>query len=1175
MTSVIGVGTATSPITSLLSSTGPLSVAAALTKLRLRPGSTVEISDSVANIQKNLDAMQGVAARITSLTTTDAEAKLTVGVAQYRKNATILGTWGAGAGQTVDVTGVAAGSATRFAAEKADWVGGFSVTDSSSNLSRFLDDLQSLVVAGSLRQIVHSGPSTSLTLTAAQLAADGDALAAIKNGAYSLSIRNASVSDTLGLDGQSALIAHAKVKAVHVKDTTEAIEDNLDALGRAGLRVRSIAQTDAGTDALTVSASQLSTHAVVIGKILTPYHLDVVRASASQTARLAFNRKVESISVEDTAANIAKRWSLLNRVSDSLASVEVTDSSNPISLTADQLAAGTAALAKFTVDGTHGYSLSIRNVKAGLAASVAATDRVESVHVTDTAANIATNLADLKAVNAAGQLRTVAVYGRVQNVSLDASQLLGDEATTTLGVFDKVTSRNVGIGVTDATMDQLDDLAAHDRVVSIGVKASSDEIEAGLDSLVALGRRLGRIDQTDEGAVLDLTQSAYESGLAVLDRVAGGYRVNLTGATASQAALAAANSHVVSVSVADTGRNLSAYWRPLRSMGATLAGVAQTDAGALSVSAAAYQVGQADGLLAKFSADQRFTVTGASVAQALQLAADDAVEHIDLFDAGSVLTTRLAELADLNAGGKLRSIVLEPTSTRLALTAGQLDDAQDLLALVKDGRYTLALDEVSVSQLAALMAAYTKIASVKVSGDAAEIVDHLDDLGAAGSRLASITRTDDADTALSLSGASFEAHRATLARISGGYQAELTGVSAAKASALALASQVKSLQVSDSAANLSAAWNGLDTLGSKLAGIEQTDSALLTLTATQWAAGRELADSFSTTPGVTITGAAVGDLEGLDADAAVQEIRLRDSAEAISVAWSDLAASAKITQLQITDPSTELELSASAYGGAADLVGRIVGDRLIALSDVAVADAASFDADTSVTSLDVTGSSGEIAAAFDTLGSLGKLSSLALSDDGGTLSLTAAQVLSGADTLAKLSTGYQVAASGAAMADLADLADVDNLASIGVSDSAALVADGLDELTALGSRLASIHLSDDSPVLALTEAEWTAGSAALAKIDGSYQVDLSQVLPSSVATLDAEATVRELAVAGTAEGIALDWSALVAAWNDGNGKLAAITVTDGIALSLTEAQQTEGAAMIAALLANQSIVTAT
>lgn len=86
-------------------------------------------------------------------------------------------------------------------------------------------------------------------------------------------------------------------------------------------------------------------------------------------------------------------------------------------------------------------------------------------------------------------------------------------------------------------------------------------------------------------------------------------------------------------------------------------------------------------------------------------------------------------------------------------------------------------------------------------------------------------------------------------------------------------------------------------------------------------------------------------------------------------------------------------------------------------------------------------------------------------------------------------------------------------------------------------------------------------------------MDLSEVDAASVSTLAALSDVRRLSVAGTAESIAQEWNALVTAYDGGSGKLVAISLADPSPLNLTTAQQSDGAAMITALLPNATIAT--
>lgn len=1174
MTTVNGIAPASAPAFGTQAAPGAVSVATALSTLKLKPGSTVAISDSLANIQKNLDALNGLAGRITGLATTDSSQQLSVGAAGYQRNGAILALWGAGDGNSVEVTNVAAASATSLVAARPSWVSSITVADGSGNLARNLDALQTLAAAGSLRQIVHTGPATAMKITAAQVQANQGALSIIKNGAYALSVTDATVSDTLGLDGQAALGSNLKVKSIAVKDGTDAIEANLDALQRVGLRLKSISQTDTDNP-ITLSGAQVWQNAVTLGKILTSYQLDVVRATSAQAAQLAANQKVVTIAVADTAANIARRWGLMDRLEDSLTSIEVTDADNAVTITGEQLNAGSAVLGKFLSDGEHSYKLAVTGVKAGQAATVAALDNVSSVKVSDTADNIVSALDDLAAVNTQNLLQGITLTGKSQTLTLGAARLLGDPLAVTQAVLGRITTGAYRLAVTDVALQDLDDIAANSRVASMEVGGTGAEIASRLDSLFQLGRKVTKIQQSDSGTAIDVTQAAFETRSGVLGRIDGGYTLNVSGVSASKALATALNTHVATLSVADTGKSLAAHWGGLRSLGSTLAGVSKTDAGSLSLTASAFLSGQNDGLLGKFAAEQAFSVTNASVAQALQIGSLDAVDRVDVLDDGSAVAEQMSELAALHTAGKLNRITLNTGATGIALHAGDLDAAHDVLGTIQGGRYTLAVDQVDVADAAGLLAANSKIARLKVTGSAAGIVDNLAGLAAAGSKLVSVEQTDAADTVLTLTGDAFDQNRTTLAKIAGGYQADLTDVAASKAASLADSLRVRSLKVSDTGANLASAWGALGSLGSKLADIAQTDEAPLQLKMSQWTAGQSVAARFSTTLAVSVSGAGVADIEALAGSDAVQHFQLSDIADAISAAWGDLASQSKLTQIRISDPANPLAMSAETFNASADLLALIDGGSYqLALSDVAVGDVATLAANTHVSTMDATGSAEDVATNFGALDGQAGLKSITLSDDNGTLSLTAAQVLGGSATLGKITNPYQIAATGVALADLADLQAVDELASLALSDSAANVAAAFDDVLSLGAMLSAMHFTDDTPVLALTQSDWAAGATALALVDGSYQVDLSAVEAGSVAALADDATVRQLSVADGADAIAAQWSALVAAYGDGSGKLVALQLADDNPLTLSEAQQTEGAAMIAALLPDETIVTA-
>jgi hypothetical protein len=108
----------------------------------------------------------------------------------------------------------------------------------------------------------------------------------------------------------------------------------------------------------------------------------------------------------------------------------------------------------------------------------------------------------------------------------------------------------------------------------------------------------------------------------------------------------------------------------------------------------------------------------------------------------------------------------------------------------------------------------------------------------------------------------------------------------------------------------------------------------------------------------------------------------------------------------------------------------------------------------------------------------------------------------------------------------------------------------------------------------MSEQDWTAGTDALATIDGTYHVDVTDTVSGNAQTAAADSTVRHVMVADTASNIASQWDTLIGLYDDGAGKLTGISLTDANPLILTADQQTAGAAMISALLPDETIQTA-
>ena len=1144
-----------------------VTAATALTMLRKNPAGAVTISDTAANIQKNLDALQKYASKVTSLSASDSNKNLTVSASQYTADRTLLNLWGAGSGQTVAVTGAKASTAGSMAS----YVTSVSVADSATNIQSSLDNLNALVTSGLVRDISQLGTPAALTVTVGQVTSDAAALGAMKNHAYSLNVTGASVSDALGLGANPALGTNAKVKSIAIVDTTDNIKNHLDALQKVGLRIKSLSQTDAATP-LTVTGAQYSADKSILNKFISSDHLAVLDASAAQSLALKADHKVISLTIKDTASNLSRNWATMQGLGSALTSVQVTNQTADINLTVAQLSSSDALLAKFADDGTHSYNLAVTGVSAADATSIASTAHVDVVDVSDDGSNIVGHMDELQALNTSGQLRSIAVA--LPQMTMDVSAFQGAQADATNGVLDKIKRGAYRLAVTGAGTGDIADLTANHRIASIAVTDTSANIESSLDDLNHLGSRLASITQTDSGTALNLTQTQFDSRAAVLSKIAGGYSVDLTGVTAAKAITDARNVHVAGLAVADNGRNIAAHWSDLLSLGNSLDSVTNNDNGAVTVSAQNYFQGIHDDLVSKFDSSTTFSVNNASVAQAQTLANDDAVVQIDLADWSTTIAGNLLSLEDMVNGGKLHSIINQTAESPMSMDASQLSDAQPVLDLIRGGSYKLALTNVDAGDAHDLATSNHKIVSMAVTGDGGSIVANLADLTSLGNKVTGITDTDGSGTPLELNGSDLVANQSTLGKIEGGFTATLDNVNASQAAMLADNASVIGLNVTDTAAHLSSSWDALKDIGDKLTGVSQTGAGNIQLNVDDWLNGQDLRAKFDSDPTVAVSGASVDQVDDLASDDAVQGISVSDSSEAISDSLSDLLSQSKVTGLVLDDPSVALTMSASDYQNAATLLSGVQNHQYtVDLSGVSVAAAGTLASDAHVSSMEVTDSSANISSHFDALAAASNLGSITLSNEGGTLSLTSAQILGHADTLGTITNAFDIAATGVAVADLPDIENVSEVSSIAISDSADNVSASFDDIVGLRGQLTSISLTDASPVLSLSEQDWSNGSSALSAIGGSYQVDVSDTAAGDASTVAADAHVRNVSITDSTSNVSSQWDALVSLYNGGSSKLNGISLADGGSLRLSVAQQSAGADLISNLLPDAVIDT--
>lgn len=1093
--------------------TTPVSVATALAYVSRFPKRKILITDTGENIAKNLDNLQKIANNVTTLVNSDLATPLSITATQLRKNATILGKLG-NANYLLHVRDVSAANATAVANNT--HVRSIQVTDTSSAIAAAMTNLSSNTTVTSITQ---KGEISPLSMTAAQLVSNQDGLNKITGG-YTVAITGATATEAV------SYASNAKVKSVAILDSSANVASQLDALKDLGLRIKEIRTSD--TTAMAVTAEQVKNDALVLGKIYSSYQLAVANATSLDVNALVANKKVVSVDIVDTGANVIKNMALYKKLGTDLNSIQITDDSTPVAITADQWALNEDIVGKFNA----GFTLAVADASAGQVQALMANDKVASVSVKDTAANVSLNLADLAAN--VEKITSITQKGTAAALTMTATQY------ASAGVSDALAKvqGNYSLRLTDvAVADAKTTADGNGRIVGMTLTGSAADVVSNLADLNALGQKVSSITQSDSTTTaIALTRDQWLNQTPVLDKLVGGYKATVSGVTAAQASEIAADGHVSTVQISDTGANIQARLDDLQDLGAQISGIAQSDGDALTITAS--QLSANAGVLTKFGDGKpSLIVTEVAAANVASLVGNAKITALRVEDSAYNIAANLDALQTHKL--KIDTITQNGPATPIAISYAQVASAADALGKIS-GSYSLSVSGVAAANASSL-AANNKVVAMAVTGDNATIAANLSALHGLGKKVTTITQSN-SGTALALSAAQWVGQASTLNKIVGGFSATVSGVNAAKAQSVAADSRVKSLQVKDTAANLSANIDALQALGAPLTEIEQSDAAALTLTATQWGTVQGALGKYktNTAPTVVVSQVAAANAQAVATDARVTSVKVSDTAANVTgnlAALQTVAtlATPKLGSINLTGGSNLLGMTHLLRTQSGAALAKIVGNYSLALTGATVAQAIALDTDAKVASVSVVDSAANISGSINDLHGLGKkLQSASLSVAGVPLSLTYAQWVGKATTLNKITGGFTATVSGVAASKAGRVVADTRVASVQVKDTYTNINNQLAALQGLGVQVSAIEQTTVGR-LSMTAAQWGSYTATLAKLSTSTDIQatqagaelsITQALTASLADLAADSRVKTVGITDSAANVSASWAGL-------------------------------------------------
>ena len=1039
------------------------------------PVTGISIADTAAHIAPALAALN-TNSTVTAIAVTDQALSLTY--TAYTAAAAALGKLTGICTLTITAAPVSA-----IVALQADSrVTSLSISDTAEHINAAFDRINGITQLGTIT-VTDGG---TLNLTAAQFASGTRALAALtgispitvtgvaaadvvtveaNSHVTSLTVTNAPATQAAALIGDtkitafsisnasaaalvSLLPADPKITGITIADTAAHIGAVCDLLDTGSL-VRSVTVSDGLTTPVPLTWTQYTSNTTFAARLVAPFSFAVSGAPVSAITALNTDSRVASFAISDTATHIAAALDTLDACSK-LTLVQFSDSTPAtLSLTDTQLTVDTSVLGKLAV-GT--YTFAVSQVAVARAGAVQSNALVAHFAIIDTAAAIA---AALDALAADTKLTAIAVTdGATAILSITYTQLIGD--TAALSVLTAPYTLDVS-GVPAGARAQV---LAMPHVATIGLigvsvaDANAVQADPAVSGFTVIGASIA-----DFARLLPVDTKI--TGIAILDRAAT--------LLPAMPALTL-NPRITAITFSDQSPVIT---------------YAQYTAWAST--------------LGKMSGGYGLVVTGAPVLAAATLHADSHVAGFSITDTTPAVG---AALASLNAETKLATITLtDQAAVPLSITFTQF--TANSIALAALGSASFVVTDVPAAYAGSIQAnprvtGFSVTDSASSGGNAGNVPIYFDILNAE-SKLTGITLTGAGVPTMPLTYAQFHRDTFALSRLPSSYYLTISDAPAnvTAAGVLQSNSHVTSFSISDSAANVAAAFDALNGYA-KTSAITVTDgvtaplaisyahlnsdttalalltgtlhlavsavpfAAYLTIEAWQSTANHTIdVTSLSVTDvplssvvalatdslvsGFTVTGATIAALPVIETYAAITGIGVTDSAAAILNDLDALAFDGRIRSIAFTDAlPPQLDISYGQYVGDIAALASLTGAYTLAVRNATAAAAAVLQGDSHVAAFSVADTADGINTAIDLLHAASKLTAIAYTDSTApTLSITYAQYandLTGPTSIAALfpvGTTFTIRAAPASAAIGTTLQNDPLVATFSVTDTTA------------------------------------------------------------------------------------------------------------------------------------------
>ena len=900
------------------------------------------------------------------------------------------------------------------------------------------------------------GPAFNIDDTAAHIQAALNALNGDPNIEQIIISNNAAITITVNQISTDATALSILINqngtpaALTVNDTAAHIQSSFATIG-SDAAITQIVVNNAAF--VTLTSSQVANNLGALGKLY--------QSNGTTPA---------TVTVKDSAANVATNLNALQTAGSPVTSIVISNS-NPMTLTAAQIANDAGALAKVVNNNSgtvHYYVVDTgANISSHLGALEANTS-ITSITVSDNAsvtltyAQISTDLgvlAELVNANATPYTLTVAdtaadiqavidtiggnshvtkiVLTDNGSITISASQLASDG--TAIGeMYESNGTTHATVTVSDTAANIVSNLAALNSSPYVSkIEVASGTVTVAVTDVLNHGTALGELYNAN-GTQLEI------------------YNVSDTAANIS-AALGALNSdtQIGKIIVSDSGTG-----------GVVTASVAQLTSDATALG----ELFQANG-----TTPATITVSDTSVnlsgGTLETLSADSQVTKVVISN-GSSVTLSVAQIEEAGTQTELGILYATGGSTPATVTISDTaaNIAADLNALSGDSQ---------VTKIIASDSGLVTVTVAQLTSDATAISELYN---SNGTTPASLSVSDTAANISSASGTLNGDSRVTQIVINNGGTVTISAAAAANDTTalgelfLANGTTHAQVAVSDLAANVVSNLAGLESNISHISGITLTDVSepTLTVTATQFTNDASVLSAISSPYHLDVTGVSVAQFTAVAANSHVGNgaIAVSDSVVDVQAGLNTLEASvSKIGAIALTDGTTPtITTSYATFTADQSVLTDITSSFNLVVTGVSAAGAAGVasanipsEASLSMTISDTGANIGDYLANLETV--VGDISSIVPTDGKPDYTLNETNYNSYLSLLGKISGGYLVNVNHVLAADAGTLAGAASVVTIAVNDSSANVNANFASLnTAVtDGKLSSIALRTDHP----------------------------------------------------------------------------------------------------------------